>query len=91
MSDHGRAVRDKIAAGSYDVSLDESRPLSYEAEESLWRARHAEFKADALREVGLEGHPGADRAFALADKLAGKGLSDVLRLLEGIAGLLLED
>lgn len=91
MTIDNRTAREKIAAGQYDVTEAERQALSYEEEEALWRARYAEFKADALREVGLAGHPKADRAFALAEDWAGKERMNVVGLLEEIAQLLLED
>jgi hypothetical protein len=88
--DDTRTVREKLAAGYYDVSKAERMALSYEGGEALWDAKQARFKADTLREVGLAGHPKADRAFAIAEGWA-DSTTNVLWLLEDLAKLLMED
>lgn len=50
----------------------------------------AAFKADALKECGLEGHPKADKAFSMAwDRGHSGGLPEVYGYLEELAELLL--
>ena len=52
----------------------------------------AAFKADAIKECGLEGHPKADKAFSMAwDRGHSAGLPEVYMNLEELADLLLSE
>lgn len=90
MTTDNRTVGEKFAAGVYDVSSDERSGLAPDERDALYRSRKARFRAVALREVGLAGHPKADRAFDAAfdwsDSTEGR-----LASLAEIAKLLLED
>lgn len=74
-------VKEKIEAGAYKPTMaypvrfpKECRyPSAEEAFKAARKAYHVEaaqmeaiFKADALEEVGLTGHPKADKAYAMA-------------------------
>ena len=70
-------------------SVDEAGWRKYQAES---KRLHDLFKADALEEVGLTGHPKAEKAFDFAsDDGHGSGLQDVLYHLSRFAELLLDD
>lgn len=88
-------VMERIAAGAYESTVpyvrgssDEARSarLARMADESELRAR---FRADALRELGLEGHPKGDRLFDIAwSQGHAAGLHEVLGHMEELADLL---
>lgn len=100
------SVRDKLNSDYYEnkhpypdrVSKRTGTPEQHEAYKIARNAYNAEtrrledeFKADALEETGLAGHPKADKAYDLAWSHGhGSGLHEVLGWLEEYADLLLD-
>jgi len=84
---------EKINSGAYKPKV---KYVSRKKDEAQWQAYKdelarldAEFKRDALKEVGLENHPKANKAFAFAWSLGhASGFSEVFSYLEEIAEIL---
>ena len=86
-------IFEKIRSGVYQAS----RPDNFNNQEQRDAYRKAQrhldstvFKKDALEEVGLAGHPKADKAFAMAwERGHSSSLFEVFYELEELANLLL--
>jgi hypothetical protein len=64
-------------------------PAAWKAYQEERARLDAQFRADALAEVGLTGHPKADKAFAMAyERGHSSGHSEVLYYLDDLADLL---
>jgi hypothetical protein len=94
-------VYEKIVANHYLNQAEYPLPSKYNTKEAFREARkehhqetyrlEAMFKADALDETGLTGHPKAEKAWALAwDRGHSSGLYEVLGNLQELADLLLD-
>jgi hypothetical protein len=83
-----RVLRGDQAAKQAKVLDRAERQKAIEAYRAETRRLDAEFKADALAEVGLTGHPKADAAYSLAWEYGhAAGLSEVMNYLPELADL----
>jgi hypothetical protein len=89
MLQSGESVTQKLARGAYTNTVD------FKADRTAWRAKEneieAEFKEDCIQDVGLKGHPKADKAFDLAwSRGHSAGFNEVYGELCDLSDLLLD-
>jgi hypothetical protein len=83
-----RILRGAVGAENIPVLEGPARALALQAYNAESRQLEAQFKADALEEVGLTGHPKADAVYALAwDYGRASGFSEVMNCLRELADL----